>query len=158
VVNNPLGSTKAAGNNTNVILIGVCVAMVSALVLYLQLAPKPAPQEIALTPDAKAYIANLGLADVGMEAKLDYFGQKVLEIHGAITNNGMRNLKVVEVTCVFLDYGNNTLLRQRSAIVSTKMGGLKPGEMKTFRLPFDNVPSAWNQQMPRLVIAGIDFE
>jgi hypothetical protein len=38
------------------------------------------------------------------------------------------------------------------------MGGLKPGETKSFRLPFDAVPAGWNQQMPNLVIAGIDFQ
>ena len=33
-----------------------------------------------------------------------------------------------------------------------KMGGLKPGEEKSFRLPFDTVPESWNQSMPGLVI------
>jgi hypothetical protein len=150
--------SSPAQNRTQIITIAVCVAVVSALLLYLQLAPKPTPQDLPLTPDAKAYISNLGLADVGMEAKLDYFGQKVLEVKGGITNNGPRNLRVVEVTCVFLDYSGKSALRQRSGIVSAKMGGLRPGETKSFRLPFDNVPSNWDQQMPRLVIAGIDFE
>ena len=42
-------------------------------------------------------------------------------------------------------------------IVSQKMGGLAPGEIKTFRLPFDNIPESWNQAMPQMVIARIDF-
>ena len=37
------------------------------------------------------------------------------------------------------------------------VGGLKPGETKSFRLPFDDLPASWNQAMPQLVIAGVKF-
>jgi hypothetical protein len=37
------------------------------------------------------------------------------------------------------------------------MGKLAPGESKPFRLAFDNVPESWNQAMPQMVIAAIDF-
>jgi hypothetical protein len=139
-------------------LIAVCVAVVSALLLFLQFSKPAPPQELQLTDEAKAYIRNLALSDVGMQAKLDYFGQKVLEINGTIGNNGSRDLGVVEVTCVFRDYAGKILSRQRSPIVSVKMGGLKPAESKAFRLPFDAVPEGWNNQLPTLVIAGIVFE
>jgi hypothetical protein len=38
------------------------------------------------------------------------------------------------------------------------MGGLAPGETKQFRLPFDDIPENWNQVMPQLVIAQIQFQ
>ena len=139
-------------------LIAVGALLLVALVGYLEFAPKPKVEEIPLTAEAKGYIRNLALEDVGMKAKLDYFGQKVVEIQGQIGNTGDRPLKIVEVTCVFRDYANQVVLRQRSPIVSAKMGGLKPGEKKSFRLPFDEIPANWNQQMPNLVIAGITFE
>ncbi len=145
-------------SRTPIYLIAVCVAVVSALVIYLEFSKPAAPAEIALTADAKNYITNLALADVGIEAKLDYFGQKVVEIRGDIGNNGGRALGVVEVSVVFRDYAGKILSRQRTPIVSVKMGGLKPGETKHFRLPFDAVPEGWNNQMPALVIAGIVFE
>ena len=37
------------------------------------------------------------------------------------------------------------------------INGLKPGETRTFRLPFDDIPGGWNNQMPQLVIARIEF-
>jgi hypothetical protein len=132
--------------------------LVGAVVAYLEFAPKRTPEEIPLTDEARAYISHLALSDVNMEAKLDYFGQKVVEITGNITNTGTRGLKVVEVTCVFRDSANRVILRQRTPIVSTRMGGLNPGDTKAFRLPFDTVPAGWNQQMPQLVIAGIEFQ
>ena len=149
---------KKKAKRTQLILMGVGAVLVAALVGYLEFAPKPAPQEIPLTADAKGYIRNLRLENVDMQAKLDYFGQKVVEIQGQIGNGGDRKLSVVEVTCVFRNSANQIIHRQRSPIVSKKMGGLQPGETKGFRLPFDEIPATWNQQMPQLVIAGIEFE
>jgi hypothetical protein len=49
------------------------------------------------------------------------------------------------------------VLRERVPIVSRKIGGLAPGEIKNFRLAFDNIPESWNQALPQLVIAQIVF-
>jgi len=139
-------------------VIAAIVVFGGAFFAYLEFGPRPAPQEAPLSDDAKAYVRSLALTDVNMKASLNYFSQKVVEISGTIGNNGQRNLDVVEVMCLFRDPANQVVLRERSAIVSKKMGGLKPGEKKTFRLPFDSIPEGWNQQMPTLVIAGISFE
>ena len=124
---------------------------------YLEYAPHKPAAEAPLTPEARAYIGNLKLSDVGMKAAKNYFSQVVVEIAGNIANAGDRNLDTVEIYCVFYDYYNQVTLRQRVAIVSPKMGGLKPGETKSFRLPFDNTPESWNQNMPQLVIASVKF-
>jgi len=58
---------------------------------------------------------------------------------------------------VFKDSYDQVILRQRVAIVTKKMGGLAPGEIKTFRLPFDTIPESWNQALPQIVIARIEF-
>ncbi len=130
----------------------------AGVVAYLELAPRRPAAEAPLTPDARAYVGNLKLADVGMRASKNYFSQVVVEIAGKITNAGDRNLDTVEIYCVFQDSYGQTILRQRVPIVSPKMGGLNPGESKTFRLPFDNLPESWNQQMPQLVIASVKFK
>jgi hypothetical protein len=81
----------------------------------------------------------------------------VVEITGQIQNTGNRVLDLVEINCVFYDPYGQVVLRQRVPIVSQKAGGLAPGEMKPFRLPFDNLPDSWNNAMPQMVIARIDF-
>jgi hypothetical protein len=138
------------------VLIGLLLAG-GGVVAYLELAPKKPAAVAPLTPEARAYIGNLKLSDVGMKAATNYFGQVVVEITGNIANAGDRNLDTVEIYCVFYDYYKQVTLRQRVAIVSPKMGGLKPGETKSFRLPFDNTPESWNQNMPQLVIASVKF-
>jgi hypothetical protein len=139
-----------------IVLIALLLAG-AGVVAYLELAPRKPVAEAPLTPEARAYIGNLKLSDVGMKAAQNFVSQRVVEIEGNITDAGDRNLDTVEIYCVFYDYYNKVTLRQRVAIVSPQMGGLKPGETKSFRLPFDNLPESWNQQMPQLVIAAVKF-
>jgi hypothetical protein len=107
-----------------------------------------------LTPDAKAYVRNLQLSDVTMKATESYVKQMVTEIEGKITNGGTRTIKEVDVYCIFYNRYGEVVLRKRVPIVSSLV---KPGDSRSFRLPFDEIPDSWNNQMPQLVIAGIEF-
>jgi hypothetical protein len=141
------------------IVIGVLFVAGAAGFWYLDRAAKqPPPAPPPLTGDAKAYASKLKLSDVDMGAREDYFHNKVVEITGKIQNAGDRALNLVEINCVFYDPYNQVVLRQRTPIVSRKAGGLAPGAQKPFRLPFDTIPESWNNVMPQLVIARIDFE
>jgi len=144
-------------------LVGLPVYIVAAVALmggaafyYLGKTSRPAP-ELPLTPEARAYVQNLKLSDVGIQANESYFNQVVVEIVGKVTNAGDRKLDTVEIYCVFSDSYGQLVLRKRVPIVGGRMGGLGPGETKTFRLPFDELPESWNHAMPQLVIAGIKF-
>jgi hypothetical protein len=116
----------------------------------------PAPK-VVLTPEAKAYVRYLKLGDVTMKATDAYLRQTLVEILGKITNFGDRNLSTVEINCVFYDSYGQVVLRELVPIVRRDRGGMKPGETKDFRLPFDTIPESWNQALPQLVIARIVF-
>jgi hypothetical protein len=144
--------------------IGVPVYIAGALAvlgliafLYIEYVAKRTPNDAPLTPEAKAYVKNLKLSDVDIKANKSYLNQMIVEINGKIGNAGDRPLDTVEIYCVFYDSYGQLVLRSRVPIVSPRMGGLKQGETKTFRLPFDEIPESWNQQMPQLVIAGVKF-
>jgi hypothetical protein len=106
----------------------------------------------ALTADAKAYVRNLKLSEVSMKATESYVGQTVTEIEGKITNAGDRIAQ--HVYCIFYNAYGEVVIRERVPIITTP---LKPGETRAFRLPFDDIPEGWNNQMPQLVIAQIQF-
>lgn len=148
------------------IVIAVVVALGLGGFYYLdhrskQSPPPPPP----LTGDAKAYLKYLQfVASDGqtpespkMVAHESYMKQSVVEITGNIRNTGDRVVEVIEINCVFYDPYGQMVLRERVPVVARKMGKLAPGESKTFRLAFDNVPESWNQAMPTMVIARIDF-
>jgi hypothetical protein len=115
-------------------------------------------QRPTLTAEARGYLKNLALSEVSMQANESYLKQEVVEINGKIGNKGDRVVKLVEINCVFHDAYGQVVLRERVTIAGRKAGDLRPGEIKNFRLAFDNIPQSWNKQMPDLVIAQILFE
>jgi hypothetical protein len=155
--------SKAQPKKTSIppvaVVIGLVLVLGLAGFLYLDhTAKKEPPPPPPLTAEARAYAKYLQLANVNMKAHESYLKQSVVEITGDISNAGDRTLKLVEITCVFYDAYGQVALRERVPIVSTKLGLVPPGQTRPFRLPFDNVPEAWNQAMPQLVIAGIQFQ
>jgi hypothetical protein len=111
-----------------------------------------------LTQEATAYLQHLQLADVDMQAAENYLGHTVMNITGKLTNNGPRVLQLVEINCMFRDYSGQVISRERVAIVGRKTGPIPTGQTRAFELAFDNVPAAWNQTLPDLVISQIHFQ
>jgi hypothetical protein len=140
-----------------IVIVLALAAGLAGFVYLERLARQPAPEPPPLTPEARVYVRYLKLSDVQMKAHESYLKQSVVEITGNIENAGDRKLDLVEIKCVFYDAYGQVVLRERVPIVSHKIGGVAQGETKEFRLPFDNIPESWNQMMPQLVIARIDF-
>jgi len=92
-----------------------------------------------------------------MQATENFMKQRVVEIEGKIGNGGDRELRGIDVYCLFYDVSGREIHRERVSVLSRQGAPLRPGENRAFRLPFDALPEGWNQAMPRLVIAGIDF-
>src|SRR5580704_10013194 len=129
-------------------------ALLGAGLLWFVNRPKAVEATTPLSTDAKGYVRNLQLTDVTMKATSSYVGQTVTEIEGKIANTGARTVSHADVYCVFYNSYSEVILRERVPIVVTN---LRPGEKRTFRLPFDDIPGGWNNQMPQLVIARIEF-
>ncbi len=151
-------ATQQKGIPVAVLVVALVVILGAGFFVYLDRAShRPSPSPPPLTAEAKAYVHNLQLMNVDMQKHESYMKQAVVEITGKIANNGPRDLKVVEINCVFYDPYGQLVLRQRVPIVDQKIGGLAPGEIKSFRLAFDTIPDSWNQALPQLVIAQIVF-
>ncbi|HXN45667.1 MAG TPA: FxLYD domain-containing protein [Bryobacteraceae bacterium] len=149
----------SAGFPTTIVIALVVAAAVAVAVLVLTRGGAPQEPAPVLTPEARAYVhaGYLGLSEVNMSAKQNFAGQTLVEVTGKITNTGNRMLKQIDLNCVFRDPSGRVVLRDRVSIVKERLGGLKPGETKDFRLPFDTIPESWNQVLPELVIAQITF-
>jgi hypothetical protein len=141
------------------IVIALAVILILGVFGWLSFGPRPAPPPApVLTQQAKAYLGKLALSNVRMQAAESYVNQRVVEILGDITDKGDRTVETVEVTCVFSDFSGQSILRERVFVVDRQNGPLKPSQTKPFRLAFDDIPNTWNQAIPSLVIAQIQFE
>jgi hypothetical protein len=131
----------------------ISIAILATGAFYLS-RPAPAPpDEGGATANAKAYLSNLELSNVDMQATENFMKQQVVEVQGNIANHGARKLALIEVYCLFFGADGKEIYRERLPIVR----GLGPQETRSFRLPFDGLPERWNQAMPKLVIAKISF-
>ena len=138
------------------IVIGLGIILILGAFSWLTFSPKPkeAPPPV-LTAEAVAYLPKLPLSNVRMQAAESVINQRVVEILGDIKNDGGRVVRLAEVNCVFYDYNGRELQRERVVIVSAP---LAPGITKPFRLAFDDIPDSWNQAVPKLAIAQIQFQ
>lgn len=126
---------------------------------------QPPPGPPPLTGPAREYVKFLKFVAADgqtaeapiMEAHESYLKQSIVEITGNLLNAGDRVLNSVEINCIFYDPYGQVILRERVPVVTKKTGGVAPREFKPFRLAFDSVPDSWNQMIPQMVIAGIDF-
>jgi hypothetical protein len=141
------------GSKTAIYTVVIALVLAGGLIWFVN-RPHGTAEASPLSVEAKAYVRNLQLTDVTMKATESYVGQTVTEIQGKIANSGTRTVQHADVYCVFYNPYGQVILRERVPIVVT---GLKPGETRTFRLPFDDIPGSWNNQMPQLVIARIEF-
>lgn len=129
-------------------------ALLALLVCILSCSPQQ-KKEPPLTPEGKTYASNhLPLSEVTMKAADSYARQTLTEIEGTVKNTGDRTVDRVDVFCMFYDNSGILVLKERAGIVKKT---LKPGESRKFRLPFDDIPQGWNNQMPALVIAQVIF-
>jgi hypothetical protein len=142
------------GSRTAIYTLAVLLFAGGILAWFVMRTPTADSSKVTLTPGAKSYVRNLKLSEVSMKATESYVKQMVTEIEGKITNAGDRAVKQVQVYCIFYHSYGEVVLRERVPIVKS---ALQPGEMRSFRMPFDNIPGSWNNQMPQLVIALIDF-
>lgn len=111
-----------------------------------------------LTPEAEAYLPNLDLKEVQMAASDTFLEQTLVEITGKIQNLGDRTVTLVEIYCVFREINGIEVARERRVVVGPRTGALLPQEEQAFRLAFDNLPADWNQAVPSLFVAQIEFE
>lgn len=146
---------------SNPVIITIVIAVIAVTgsgLWYYQKVAHAAPVATVLTPEAKAYVRSLQITESNMKAHESFAGVVgVVEITGKIKNSGDKPVDVIEIYCNFYDSYRQLVLREKQPIVSMKMGGLKPGEQKSFRMAFDSIPASWNQSMPGLVIAQMQF-
>ena len=124
-----MSPSSAAKNEKSVPLTAILTGVVFAVVAFFAVVylnrPAQKNEDGGASPEAKAYLANLGLSDVTMQASENLMNQKVVEVLGNISNNGPRELKSIDVYCLFYGVDGRLLHRERLRIV----GGVKRADL-----------------------------
>jgi hypothetical protein len=121
---------------------------------------------VPTTPDA--YAGQLAVSDIALSQSSNMAGSQITYVDGVIANHGDRVVDGVTVQTVFhlagavsqVVPGRLSLIRTRDPYVDIEPVSaepLKPGEGKPFRLIFDHVDPAWDQQPPEVRVMQVHF-
>ncbi len=144
------------------VVAGLVVLLVLGWILFAGRQHRAREQaETALqTPDA--YASQIAVDHLQMSQAPNFAGGKITYIDGQVTNKGDKTVTAVQVVVTFKnDIGEPpqstpmplSLIRTREPYVDIEPVSaepLKPGESHEFRLIFDHVNPAWNQQYPEI--------
>jgi Protein of unknown function (DUF2393) len=155
-------TTERQESSLRPILIGIVI--VGIVVGILALIFRAEQKKPAAPP---AYAANLKFSDMTTSAAQNFAGQTVSYIDGSITNTGDKTVVHAMVQITFKDELGQTAQRDELAIRVLRAGGpydeavdltlspLAPGQIKPFRLTFENISAQWNHAYPDLQITQV---
>ncbi|HEX5413646.1 MAG TPA: FxLYD domain-containing protein [Terriglobia bacterium] len=119
--------------------------------------PKQAAKAAPGTEET-AYLQNIQLTPGRVEAAQNFLNHTVTSVYGAVTNNGKKTVRNLEINLTFSDIEGKPIEQKTATPVGNNDPPLKPGETRQFQLSFDQVPDMWNQAPPRMAPAKVTLD
>jgi len=122
---------------------------------------------VKTAPTTDPYANRLPLSHLHVSQASNFAGDQLTYVEGTITNRGNRTVTAITARVQFpTDSGDHpqvelvpfNLVRTTQPYVDTEplsAAPLKPGTSQDFRLIFDDVSPAWNQQVPQIQLEDI---
>jgi len=115
-------------------------------------------EHLRLGPAEQAYTEHIHLRDLQMGRAANFLNQEVTFVFGALSNDGARAIRDIEVTVEFRDLLNQVVLRETRRPLGRPAVPLPGGRGREFQLSFEHVPMDWNRQYPTLRVTGLVLE
>jgi hypothetical protein len=106
----------------------------------------------------QAYAARIHFTDIQLAKATNMLNQEFTYVAGVISNDGVRNIRGLDVTLEFWDPFNQIVLRDTEHLIPTSGQPLAGGARRDFQITFEHVPSEWNQQHPAIQVIGLILE
>lgn len=145
-----------------IVATAVVIVVIIVLVIFTR---STSPRSESTSAERTApYAANLPISQLVMSGATSFAGMQVTYIDGQIANTGGQTITGITVEVGFRNFEGQyskritmplTLIRTRQPYVDIQpvsASPLKPGDHKSFRLIFDQVPQDWDQQLPEIKI------
>ena len=124
-------------------------------------------REVRTASVSDPYAAHLAIRNVQISQATNFAGDQLTYVDGIVSNQGDKTVTSISVRVFFAnDDGEQPqtkqvplmLIRTHEPYVDTEpvsAAPLNPGASREFRLIFDDVSTLWNQQIPKVKVAGI---
>jgi hypothetical protein len=105
-----------------------------------------------------SYASQVTFSDLHLSAAENFLGQQVVYLDGEITNRGSKAVRQLKVRMFFHDLMNQVVLREEQELWGERSDHLGAGQARSFQVRFDQVPDAWNRQVPELQIVHLQVQ
>jgi hypothetical protein len=106
----------------------------------------------------QSYAGRIHITDIQLAKATNMLNQEFTYVAGVISNDGVRNIRGLDVTLEFRDPFNQVILRDTEHLIVPGTQPLTGGARRDFQITFEHVPSEWNQQYPAIQVSGLILE
>ncbi len=147
------------GERRTAVIIGVTIAVIVGVLLVWAFAFNNAPSTANLTEitDKPALKKIAQISQVGIATGENYMGHRIRVIHGTITNNSDKPLRMVDVNMTFNDYDAKPVQRSVQRVFEATQKPLPPAAKYRFEVNFENLPRTWNYHIPDIEVVKIAY-
>jgi hypothetical protein len=117
--------------------------------------PGPAEKPLPFGAAEQAYAGKVKFENLKMSRFANFLNQEVTYLDGDIVNQGDRSIAAMAVTVEFRNIENQVVMRQTQRPITDEVAPIAPGERRSFRLAFEQIPDDWNMQYPNLQVTGL---
>lgn len=103
----------------------------------------------------QAYAGKIKFENLKMSRFANMFNQEVTYVDGDMVNEGDRSVAGIQVAVEFRDIENKVVLLRTMRPLDRRAAPLAPGERRSFRLAFEQIPDSWNMQYPGIQVTGL---
>jgi hypothetical protein len=118
----------------------------------------PSQKPLPFGPAEQRYAILVRFQNLHLSRFENMFKQQVTYVDGDILNAGNRTIGDLEITVEFRNVQNQVVMRQTMRPLEPQPVPILPGQQRSFRLGFEQVPDDWDMQNPTIRVTGLALQ
>lgn len=106
----------------------------------------------------QAYAERIHFTDLKMAKASNFLNQEFTYVAGTMANEGVRDIKAMDVTVEFRDPFKQIILKDTEHLIGPDTGVLSAGQRGTFQFSVEHLPAEWNHEYPIIRVTGLVLE
>ena len=116
----------------------------------------PSPEvKLPFGPVEQAYAERIHFTDMHMAKATNFLNQEFTYVAGTMTNDGVRDIKAMDVTIEFRDPFKQVILKDSEHLIGPDTAALTAGQNGTFQVSVEHLPAEWNHEYPIISVTGL---
>jgi hypothetical protein len=118
----------------------------------------PGPEaKLPFGPAEQAYAERIHFTDMHMAKATNFLNQEFTYVAGTMTNDGVRDIKAMDVSIEFRDPFKQVILKDSEHLIGPDTPSLTAGQKGTFQVSVEHLPAEWNHEYPIIRVTGLSF-